>query len=276
MLSRTTSALPLALLFVGLVGALAPQAEAKDEVHRQWRDFSPSGTYVLVKDRKPQKKAEILHSRRAAAFLILNSGYKDALLLEARTSTVSKVEVEQVKRREDGGADLTKNAKITSLGRFRRSRRDIQIRVDGFTADLKPNPPLLAWKLCDELVDHSPEYGKDAKTFPLDEASIEKLKAFKGKARVNVYFGSWCHTCSRYLGRIMRLELALADHNVDFHYYGLPRVPAMYRDAEVRRNRIRKLPSGVIYKDGRRVGLIASTKWNKPAIELAKLLVDTK
>lgn len=274
MLSRRIRLFTLALLIAGLVAA--PDADAKDEVHKRWRDFSPSGTYVLVKDRETQKEAVILHSRRAAAFLILNSGYKDALLLEARTSTVSKVEAKQVKRRDDGGADLLEGAQVTSLGKFRRSRRDIQIRVDGFKADLKPNPPLLAWKLCDELVDHSPEYGKDAKSFPLDEEALEKLKAFKGVARVNVYFGSWCHTCSRYLGRIVRLELALADLNIDFHYYGLPRVPAMYRDAEVRRHRIRKLPSGVIYKDGRRVGLVASTRWNKPAIELAKLLVGSK
>ncbi|MDJ0974399.1 MAG: thioredoxin family protein [Planctomycetota bacterium] len=277
MLSRRVS-LPLTAVLCLLLSSavLSPgDAQADDEIHARWRDFAPSGTYVLVQNRKPNREAEILHSRRAAAFLILNSGYEGVLLLEPRTSSVSEVDPASVKRRADGRADLVANAKVKSLGRFRRSRRDIQIRLTGYTADLQPNPPLLGWASYEEVARHSPEYLVDAKTFPLDERSMKALERFKGKARIQVYYGSWCPTCTRYLGRIMRLEKALKEmgKDVGVYYYGLPRTPAMYRDAEVRRQRIRKLPSGVIYRDGRRVGLVASTRWSKPAVELARLLV---
>lgn len=274
MLSRRAFLLLTTALCLVLSGD-AGDAHAEDGVHARWRDFAPSGTYILVQDREPNREAEILHSRRAAAFLILNSGFEDALLLEARTSTVSKVDPSAVKRHPDGRADLAADAEVTTLGRFLRNRREIQIRLQGYAADLEPNPPLIGWAKYEEVGRHSPEYLVDARTFPLDERAMKALEGFTGKARIQVYFGSWCPTCTRYMGRIMRLEKALQEMGKDIgvYYYGLPRPPAMYRDSEVRRQRIRKLPSGVIYRDGRRVGLVASTRWSKPAVELARLLV---
>ena len=167
MLSRRVSlSLTTVLCLLLTSAALSPSdAQADDKIHARWRDFAPSGTYVLVQNRQQNRTAEILHSRRAAAFLILNSGYEGVLLLEPRTSSVSKVDPASVKRREDGGADLTADAKVTSLGRFRRNRRDIQIRLTGYTADLQPNPPLIGWARYDEVARHSPEYLVDARTF---------------------------------------------------------------------------------------------------------------
>lgn len=248
-------------------------AEAKDEVHKTYKGFAPSGKYVVMKGKDVVKDAELFHSKRAAAYLLVNTGYDHALLLEPRLRRVSSVEDTGIKRNKDGSADLLAKASLKPLGKYTRSRSGMQIQLEKLKLDLKPNPPLLAWNLCDDLTQHSPEYRRDAQNFPLDKGAVEALKKFKGKARVNVYFGSWCPTCSRYLGRIMRLEQELDGVEIKFHYYGLPKPPAMWRDSEVRRHRIRKLPSGVVMKDGKRVGLVISSQWNKPGREVARLLL---
>lgn len=266
---RITPALLLGSLLVLLTGT----ASADTSIHTRWQDFKPSGTYVFTQGDKQVDEARIYHSRRAAAFLVTEIEFDGVLLLEPRKSAVSKVAKDAVVKAKDGTYALKADAKVESLGKFTRMRRNLVIRVKGLEAELKPNPPLLAWKLCDDLRKHSPEYCLDAKAFELDEKAVKALQGFKGVGRVNVYFGSWCPTCTRYLGRLMRLEQALEKTKIKFQYYGLPKPPAMYRDPEVRAHRIRKLPSAVIYKDGKKKELIASSRWSKPAAQLARVLL---
>lgn len=266
----------MALCAVLCTALLITPAVADEEVHATLKGFTPSGKYIIVNGKETMTKAEVLHSKRAASYLLLKTGYDGVLLLEPRHTRVSAIDDAHMKRNKDGSVDLLASAKRKVLGNFKRNKQQIEIRLNDLRLDLKPNPPLLAWKLCDDLTRHNPEYRNGAKTFTLDEAAVAKLSKYEGTARINIYFGSWCPTCSRYLGRIMRLEEELKDTKIEFHYYGLPKPPAMYRDSEVRRHRIRKLPSGVVFESGKRLGLIVSTRWTRPAREVAKLLTPSE
>lgn len=265
----------MALSAVLCTALLVSPAVADDEVHDTLKGFTPSGKYIIVNGKETMTKAEVLHSKRAASYLLLKTGYDGVLLIEPRQTRVSAIDDEHIHRNKDGSVDLLASAKPKVLGSFKRNKQKIEIRLKDLRLDLKPNPPLLAWKLCDDLTRHNPEYRRGAKAFTLDKKAVARLADYKGTARINVYFGSWCPTCSRYLGRIMRLEEELKDTKIEFHYYGLPKPPAMYRDTEVRRHRIRKLPSGVVFEESKRLGLLVSTRWTKPARALAKMLAPT-
>jgi hypothetical protein len=74
------------------------------------------------------------------------------------------------------------------------------------------------------------------------------------------------------MGEIIRTEQELIGGGVTFRFYGLPKPPAMYRDAEVRQRGIRKLPTGLVYSGDRYLGAIISTDWNHPEQALETLI----
>ena len=257
-------------LAVALVVAMPSSAPAAD-VHPEYNGFLRTGKYALRKGRQ-RERAEIYHSRRCAAFLILGSSYGKPIMLSPRTQTIQEARPQDVVVASDGSRALTTTAQLKNLGRMRRNRQTIQIQVPSYTAALVPNPPLLGWAGRTEMTEHTPEYAQTAERYKPDAAAIRALVKPNEPIQVYVYFGSWCHTCSTLLGAIIRVEQELEGSGITFRYYGLPKPPAMYRDKEVRTRGIKKLPTGLIYSGNKLLGQVVSTTWQRPEAALRKVL----
>ena len=89
-----------------LAVALSPSAAAKEEVHKTLREFGPSGQYTLYISQKRQAKARIFHSRRAGAFLILDSDYGKPWLVLPRDKKVATVPAAAVLNADSRSIDL--------------------------------------------------------------------------------------------------------------------------------------------------------------------------
>ncbi|HVG94592.1 MAG TPA: thioredoxin family protein [Planctomycetota bacterium] len=260
-------------LFLAVPSALA---EARD-IHPVLREFMPTGKYVF--DPATEKPAAVYFSQRAAAYLVRGTPLGDPLLVRTGTSEVERVSNDMIVCRPDGGCDLAADAKPTPLGTWRLSGTEMLIQVPGLTGKLKPRPPLGGWIVGSELRLAQPEYDRDAKKYDLDAALVAELRKTKGEVRVFVYFGSWCSTCNMLMGRILRLDEALAAEGgpkLRFDYYAAPNVPRFYQDAEISSGRIDRLPTGLVYVDGTFVGRIVSTAWLRPEAALRNLLASRR
>lgn len=250
-------------------------AAADDPIHAELREFFPTGKYVLYISGKAQKNARILHSRKAGAFLILGSDFGRALLIQPKTKTVSAIDEDDAAQRPDKGIDIVAQAVVERLGSIRRVRGgDVVISVEGLRARLRPQEYLIGLKSADELILHTPEYERKGRGYKPGKNEIRRLESSGKETVVRVYFGTWCHTCSRLLPRILQVEKALEGTTIQFEYYGLPKgAKAMARDPLARRNKIRRIPTGLVTVDGAAAGRINSTQFARPELALCRLVL---
>ena len=266
---RALAFVSAALLFVLFGGA---PTTAEDPIHPELREFFRTGKYALYISGTEQAKARFFHSRRAGAFLILGSDFGQALLIRPRAKTVTALSPDDVAERPDGGMDVVAKAELQELGAIRLERRDVLINVEGLTARLQPRKYLLGLKEAADLTLHTPEYERKGKPYRLRPSETKRLKSEKRDVKVRVFFGSWCHTCTRLLPRIIKVDQVLADSNIEFDYYGLPKVPAMGRDPQARKHRIKRIPTALVYVDGKLIGRISSTGLSCPEAAICNLL----
>ncbi|MCP5068028.1 MAG: hypothetical protein GY946_15815 [bacterium] len=245
--------------------------------HPVLKAFQICGKYRLHKGDERLRKSAIYRSHIGKTRMLVQTGYPGVLLLRQRTMEVQRITVCDILRRSDGLLFVRQNAKIETIGKFTRSGGTLSFKAGNLSFRLEPNPPLLEWHDRDAVLEHTPEYSWDAESYRIDKAVFERLKAHKDPVVVSIYFGSWCHGCSRVLGRILRVEeeLARAGSKVTFRYYGLPEGRrAMRKDALAKKHSIEKLPTGVIEQESEQIGRVVSSEWTRPERALERVLSE--
>jgi thiol-disulfide isomerase/thioredoxin len=271
-----------ALALLGLIllvgGVLAPATMADDPpVHAILRDFLPNGKYVLRTEAGGTSSPAILFSKRAAAYLVRGSPLGAPVLVRTAAGTVETFPETDLLCRDDGSCDVKASVKPKELGRVRLEGPDIVLQVPGLSGRLVPTPPLLGWQRASQIVAHSPEYARDAKAYRIDTKCLDEIRARKGEVRVFVYFGSWCPTCILLLGRVIRLDQELSKNpasRVQVDYYGLPGAPKTWVEPEAAARNIDRLPSALVYVDGKFVRRISGYDLAKPETALAAALTN--
>lgn len=246
-------------------------AEAND-AHPTLRNFQRTGQYMLHVDGKPIPDARIYRSSQAFAYLVIADPFDVAVLVLQRKRCVESVTPEEMAKRADGGVDVKKDVVPCSLGSFRIEGPDVAFKVGDVRARLVPKPPLKGRHGVAALVQHTPEYARAAKAYKPDPESLRILKATGKRAKVVLFFGSWCTFCNRFLPNTMRVEEAMKDTAVKFEYVGLPPPPAAWVSEDASRNGVKKLITGVIYVDGREVGRLVGEPWIRPERSLLPYL----
>jgi thiol-disulfide isomerase/thioredoxin len=223
---------------------------------------------------KEEAKAEVFQSRGAGALLVRGTTFGSPFLLCLRDRVVDKVRDGDILAQADSRCvDLAAAAVLERVGPLRQEGQDLLVDAPTLVARLSIRPNLLGLVEGEDLLQSLPEYERDAERYEVDEALLQRLQSLEKDTEVTIYFGSWCHTCRRMLGRVLRVERELDDSNITFRYYGVPKPPDMYRDEAVRRDNIRKLPTGVVTKDGKPAGTIVSLAWSRPEGALGQLLL---
>ena len=267
---RRAGVLVCALLLAIVV--TSPRASA--EPHPELRDFLPSGHYVLHVEGKLAAKATIYHSKRAAAYLIVDDAFDVGVLVMPRNGCVEAVDTDKVEARDDGGLDVTRDAAPCGLGKFRLVGTDVVFEVKDKKARLKQKPPLLGTHWSSKVIEHSPEYGRAAKKYKPDAAKMKTLAGTKKEARIQIFFGTWCTFCNRFLPNTFKVEeeLKKTDAKVTFEFHGLPPPPAAWSTKEALQMRVRRLPTGLIFVDGKMIGRLEGNDWIKPEASLSRVL----
>jgi thiol-disulfide isomerase/thioredoxin len=235
--------------------------------------FEPSSDFELMVGGTAVDKADLYFSQRAAAYLIMKA-FDAPILIRQRSSTVESVHIMRVSRQDNGSIDLLQGAVLATLGRFRIDGEKIAFEVDGKSAMLVPRPPLVGLHGSADLLEHSPEYGVKGASYEPLPASLEALRAQKKDVRVQIFFGSWCSVCKRYLPLGLKLDKTLDSQRIQFQYYGLPKPPQAWSDPEVKRMNITGVPTAVVFVNGKEAGRISGAGWARPEQTLAQIVND--
>lgn len=270
--ARRTALFSVAGLWLALV-SLSP-AGGQVPADAVLSGFEPTGDFLLEVAGAAVPKAEIYHSDRAGAYLILTSKLSSPVLLNVRAGQVESVHVMKVAKRSDGRIDLLADANLGALGGFRIDGQEVVFSVDDKEVRMKPKPPLTGRRSAEALLDHSPDYSMAMKRFEPIDATVGSLASFAEPVRVQVFFGSWCSVCKRYVPSILKLEEALAGSKISFDYYGLPKPPAAWDDPEVVKLGVKSVPTAVVFVGGSEAGRITGQDWFRPESKLSSILED--
>lgn len=249
---------------------VAPPATA-DDADPVLREFYPTGEYDLFVD-GAKTDAEILFSRRAAAYVVAPAGNGRMFLLLQRQRRVASIPAKVI-RRENGDVDLPKGVTPEPIGNLAPQGEDIVINAPTLRARLRPRPPLLGYHSPAGVFDHSPQYGLTMRAYRPDRQSIEALKNGP-KAKVEVLFGTWCPRCKQTIGNALRVASELKESGVTFLFYGLPPPPDAWKNARFLETKIKALPTALVFVDDKVAGRISPNEWKNFEVSLRKLVTQ--
>jgi thiol-disulfide isomerase/thioredoxin len=241
-----------------------PVATAAAPVDAVLRGFAPTGSFLLEVEGKEVPKAKIYQSEVAGAILVLSSALPAPVLVSPRAQSVETVDLMKVAHQGDGTIDLLADATLEPQGRFLVEGENVTFTVEGRRVRLKSKPPLLRAQTAASLKEHSPEYVVTGRAYTPDAQAVAALKAQRQPVRVQVFFGSWCSYCKRYLPRLLRVEEQLEGSPVRIEYYGLPSGPAMAQDPEAKKAGVHGVPIALVFLGSREIGRIENEAWSAP------------
>jgi hypothetical protein len=294
--------LALACATVLLGDARPSMADTRPAIHAEYNAYQPSARYLVLNGEKVpgarvyERWVRQGRTSRLGSCLVTGVPGYGALIVVNFGSKTYKVRPVDVRDRDDGGRDVIAAAEVTEMGPARIEPSTSVLHFDlpasktggpRVPGELRPAPILLGWQSLDAVLSSNPNFMRDSLAFEPDAAAMQKLAAVGGEWRMDLYFGTWCTRCERYMGRIIGVadtQLATmrrknpATTKIVLRFYGLPPVGGedggFYADPEVKRHRIGELPAGLVYRDNELIGRVAGANWERPAQALAALLAS--
>lgn len=268
---RPGSAALIALVFASsvMVPLAATGQRSETDV---LRGFADTGQYTLEVDGKRSDKGRVYLSQAAGAYLILDPGLTEAILVRPRQG-VKTVPYLNMAQKADGSIDVHNASSLRRVGEFRVVDQAISFDFEGREIRLAQRPPLVGKKTLEDLLEHSPEYARAARGYNPNPSVLGSLREQDGDVAVRVFFGSWCHVCKTYLPNHLRVQQDLAGSKIRFEYYGLTSPPAAWQDPEVKRLEVKSLPTAIVYVNGKEKGrFIGSQGFTTPERSLMDAL----
>jgi len=261
--------------FALLALLVAIPAQAQGPTDASLHDFEPDGEYEFQIDGKAVPGAEVARANHLPAYLIISKSLAAPVLLLPRESVAKAVPADALVRRADGVIDVAAGAKITSVGPLTIAGDGASFQQGGKTLSLRAKAPLTGLHTAADIETFNPAFRRRAERYVPNADAIKALRANKRKVIVRVVFGSWCPHCQAKLPNLIRAERELNGTPIAIEYYGLPRPPAAWTDAEAVRLGVSSLPTAIVSVDGQEVGRIPSSSWDSPESMLARIVTAT-
>jgi|CXWL01.1.fsa_nt_gi thiol-disulfide isomerase/thioredoxin len=255
---------------LGLVAALAlaPLAGAQ-ELDPMFRDFEPTGDYVLKVDGK-DVAAEIYQSEVARSILIVSAAVPGPAMFNLQSRQLEAVPKDGFVKSADGDVDFKADTAITPVGPFTIAE-SLSLQWAGKAVELAVRASLTGLHSRSDIVAYSPSYGQKAKSYQPAPDFLTALKSESRAVRVRVYFNSKCQVCKQMVPKVLKLEELLAGTKWTFEYYGFP--DRFSDDPVSEQANVHSVPTAVVFVDGKEAGRIAGGSWKLPEMTLKNLLV---
>ncbi len=233
-------------------------------------NFFPIGDYVLEIGGNPAPETEFYLAEKIPAIMVQNGTLPDPVLLLPLSGTVQTVQNSVLTSQADGSIDLQGDT-VKEQGKFQILASWIVFSIDGQEMTLKQRPWLLAVHDAEDMLNHNPEYVWRFKGYTPNKEIIEELKNQPVETKVRVYFGSWCNHCKKQIPLMIKVASELAGSHIHIDYYGLPQ--GFGRHPVAGPLKIKAVPTGIVYVDGREIGRVTGDQWKSPESSLKEILV---
>lgn len=123
-----------------------------------------------------------------------------------------------------------------------------------------------------EILEALPEWAHEAAAYLPDPEIVARFHEFNRPVVIRVVIGTWCPDCRRHLTAFFRL-IELADNPViSVEYFGVSR-DKLQPENIVRDNRIERVPTFIVFENGREIGRIIEHPRISIEADLADILI---
>jgi thiol-disulfide isomerase/thioredoxin len=267
----TASILLLALLLSGEPAAGAPADPAAPTVEYPDDAYLVTGRFVLETDGVVDPSARIFTRTGSRNMVVTCESLGSPVYVVPQDKVVRSVDTamllvldEDALKVMPGATGRTNLASLTIEGAAAR------FGAAGHEYRLAPAPYVLGEVDLEALLAKSPEYRRVARGYRPSPEDVATLQGCEQPVEVEVYFGTWCGFCSRFMPRLIRVLQEGVNSKISVRFHGLPRKFSL--DPKVRAAGIVGVPTAVISSRGEELGRLEGTLWHQPEVALAAMI----
>jgi thiol-disulfide isomerase/thioredoxin len=132
-------------------------------------------------------------------------------------------------------------------------------------------PPAVGEMTIEALITDRREYREAMKLYTPDTQAIQVVSSYGKPVDLEVYFGTWCSHCKKYVPRILRVLQDVDNRNIRLKLIAVPKEfgedegPWQGKD-------LRVVPTVILKKDGKEITRLSTAETATPEVELAGVL----
>jgi len=132
-------------------------------------------------------------------------------------------------------------------------------------------PALVGEVTVDELLTDRVEYRAAMSSYTPDETAMRAVSSYGKQVKVDIYFGTWCPHCKKYMPKILRIANDAGNSNIVFNPVGVPKNFGTEKGPWFGK-KIQTIPTVIISQNGQEITRLSTHDSALPEIELAGIL----
>jgi thiol-disulfide isomerase/thioredoxin len=132
-------------------------------------------------------------------------------------------------------------------------------------------PALVGEVALDELLADRAEYRAAMSSYTPDETAMRAVRSYDKPVKVDIYFGTWCPHCKKYVPKILRIANDAGNSKIVFNPVGVPKNFGTEKGPWWGK-KIQTIPTVIISQNGKEITRLSTHDSALPEIELAGIL----
>lgn len=260
----------------GMAVALAPAVVAEDPgAAPQGEAFLLSGHHQLRIDDKPVADARIYTPAAPGVprLLIVAPALPQPVLVTAGAKTAAAIDPARL------GAGAADSATLAPAPDGAAAAAPVPLSVDGtklratllgHRLTIEPREPLVGELTAETMLAAMPEYRRNLAAYQPRRGDLRLLQTLQVPTQLDVFFGTWCPHCEKYVPRLLRVVQEVGNPNITLKLHGLPQ--RIDEDPLARQLKITAVPTGLVRRGEETVARLEGPNWERPESALAALL----
>jgi thiol-disulfide isomerase/thioredoxin len=132
-------------------------------------------------------------------------------------------------------------------------------------------PALVGEVAIDELLVDRAEYRAGMSNYTPDETALRAVSSYDKPIKIDIYFGTWCPHCKKYVPKILRIANDADNNQIVFNPIGVPKNFGA-EEGPWSGKKIQVIPTVIISQNGKEITRLSTHDSALPEIELAGIL----
>ncbi|MBP7147458.1 MAG: hypothetical protein KBD01_07920 [Acidobacteria bacterium] len=253
---RRSAALALVLLLAAGAAAAEPL------------QFTLTGKYQVRVGDKVDPAARVYRSAGVPRLLVVSSMLPAAALITAGEKTAAKVDPAAVQAADDDPEAVRLDTAVaTAPSAITIDGTRLKFRFGGSPVAIEPREAMLGDLDPERLLQQLPEYRRAADEYGPGRGDMRLLGSMDQPVDVDVFFGTWCPHCEKYVPRLIRVARDLQNPNIKFHFHGVPE--RITDDPLARQRGVDAVPTALVRRGDDVLGKIEGEAWTRPEAALS-------
>ncbi len=262
-----SAALPATVALAAFLSAVTPAARAQDAPPET---FLLTGKFQLKIADKPVPDAKVYAVAAGAPKLLVLGGGDKPVLITAGGKTVEPIDPARVAPGDGDAVTVAPGAAAGPVAALVVDGARLKANLGGAQWVLEPRAALAGDMEPEKLLAYMPEYRRNYDAYKPRLGDMRLLETLQQPTEIDIFFGTWCPHCEKYVPRMLRVAKELKNPNLTFKLHGVP--ANIDDDPLARQLKIKAIPMGLIKRGDQLVATVEGNNWERPESTLTALL----